>query len=398
MPARPTDAPPGTDRAFSSTALAVLWVGRFLGNWSLRFVYSFLPAIAGGLRVSEETVGFVAGLRELAGVTGPWLARLVDRGPRRTGLAIALATTATASIAMVIGGLAGFAVGMIVAGLAKVAYDVASNAWIGDHVAFKRRGKVTGVFETSWAAAFLIGVPLTGVLIDRFSWRAPFLVIGALGVLVALVIPGVIAPDRPSAPPPGSRHHLRPAALWYYAAIFLQSLGPHLVFASYGVWFKEDLGLSVAAVGGATAAFGVAELVASTSSAAFTDRLGKRRSMLVGLVVLVPLLLALGAVGDDRTLAIVVLSAGFLCFEFSLVSGIPLASEIDPDARARSVGTAYASMTAARAVGAAGGVALFKAEGIAWTGTLAAIVTVAAIAVLALAVEEPDRAGDQVRA
>jgi predicted MFS family arabinose efflux permease len=387
--ASPRTRPTGRDPAFSSAALAVLWVGRFLGNWSLRFVYSFLPAIATGVGVSEQTIGVVAGLRELAGVTGPWLARLVDRGPRRTGLAIALGVTASASITMVIGGIAGFALGMVAAGVAKVAYDVAANAWIGDHVAFERRGKVTGLFETSWAAAFLIGVPLSGVLIDRLSWRAPFLVIGGLGLFVALVIPGIVAPDHPAAPPPGSRHHLRPAALWFYFAVFLQSLGPHLVFASYGVWFKEDLDLGVEAVGAATVAFGLTELLASSSSAAFTDRLGKRRSMLLGLVFLVPALLALGAVGSSDALAIAVLAGAFLCFEFSLVSGIPLASEIDPDARARSVGTAYASMTVARAIGAAGGVALFSAHGIAWTGAFGAIITTAAIAVLAFGVEEP---------
>jgi predicted MFS family arabinose efflux permease len=390
VPVRSSVAARPPDRAFSSSALGVLWVGRFLGNWSLRFVYSFLPAIASGLKVSEETVGVVAGVRELAGVSGPWLARLVDRGPRRVGLAVGLATTAVASLSMVVGGLAGFAAGMVLAGVAKVAYDVAANAWIGDHVPFARRGKITGLFETSWAAAFLIGVPLTGVLIDRLSWRAPFLLIGVLGLFVALLIPGLVPPDRPVAPPPGSRHHLRPAALWYYGAICLQSLGPHLVFASYGVWFKEDLDLGVEAVGGVTFLFGITELVASSGSAAFTDRLGKRRSMILGLVGIVPILVALGTVDDNSALAVALLAAAFLCFEFSIVSGIPLASEIDPDARARSVGTAYAAMTLARAGGAAGGVALFSAVGIGWTGLVAALVTLASIAVLVLAVEEPE--------
>jgi predicted MFS family arabinose efflux permease len=381
----PADETPTMSRA----ALVTLWFGRALGNWSLRFTYSFLPTIARGVGIPLETAGLVAGARELAGVAGPWLARLVDRGARRTALALSLLVLAVASITAVIGGAAGFAIGMVVAGLAKVAYDVAANAWIGDHVPFERRGRVTGLFETSWAAAFLIGVPLTAVLIDTWSWRAPFLAVAVLAAFVALLVPGVIAPDRPVPVPKGSRHHLRPAALAFYAAVFLQSLGPQLVFASYGAWFEEDFGLGVAAVGSATVVFGVAELAASSGSSVLTDRLGKRRSMALGLGVLVPLLLALGLVGDSKTAAVAVLALTFLAFEFSLVSGIPLASEIDPDARSRSVGTTYAAMTGARAIGAAGGIALFAAHGIGWTGAVGAVVTLGAIVVLVLFVEEP---------
>lgn len=381
----PADPPPTLSRA----SLVTLWSGRALGNWSLRFTYSFLPTIARGVGIPLETAGLVAGARELAGVAGPGLARLVDRGARRTALAISLLVLAVASVVAAIGGSAAFAVGMVAAGLAKVAYDVAANAWIGDHVPFERRGRVTGAFETSWAVAFLVGVPVTAVLIDTWSWRAPFIGVAILAAFVALLVPGVFAPDHAAPVPKGSRHHLRPAALAFYAAVFLQSLGPQLVFASYGAWLEEDFGLGVAAVGSATIVFGLAELAASGGSSFLTDRLGKRRSMGLGLGVLVPLLLAFGLVGDNRTLAVAVLGLAFLAFEFSLVSGIPLASEIDPDARSRSVGTTYAAMTGARAIGAAGGVALFAAHGIGWTGAVGAAVTLGAIVVLVLFVEEP---------
>jgi predicted MFS family arabinose efflux permease len=385
--ARPTaDA---TRSGFSYVALGAMWFGRFLGNWSLRFTYAFLPSIARGVGVSLDTAGLVAGGRELAGVTGPLLSRLVDRGARRTALSVALLSLAMASTTAVVGGLAGFALGMIVAGLAKVAYDVAANAWIGDHVPYARRGKVTGVFETSWAAAFLIGVPITAVLMDEIGWRAPFLVIAALAAFVALVTPGVVAPDRPIPVPPGSRHHLRPAALAFYGALFLQSLGPQLVFASYGAWFEHDFGLDVEAVGAATVLFGAAELVASGASAAFTDRVGKRRSMIGGLVLVAPMLVLMGTTGAGQAVSVALLAVTFLGFEYSLISGIPLAAEIDPEARSRTIGISYASMTAARAVGAAGGVWLFNHHGIGWTGGLGAAITALAIAVIALRVEEP---------
>jgi predicted MFS family arabinose efflux permease len=372
--------------------LRTLYAGRFLGNTSLRFPYAFLPAIARGVGIPLETAGVVLGARELAGITGPWLARLVDRGTRRTSLAVAALVLGLGSIATAFGGLTGFTIGMILAGLAKVAYDVTTNAWIGDHVPYEQRGRTTGLVETSWAGAFLVGVPLTGLLIDGLGWRSPFLIIGGLLVFLALVIPGVVAPDRPVPAPRGSRHHLRPAAIALYTTLFLESLGTQMVFASYGAWFDEEFGLSVAAVGGVTLVFGLAEMSASTGSAALTDRLGKRRSMLLGLALVTPILACIG-LASSQVWAMALLFLAFLGFEFALVSGLPLASELDPDARTRTVGLAYASMTGARAIGAAGGIALFARHGMGWAGLVGGAVTAAAIVVVVLFVEEPEAAG-----
>jgi len=382
-------AGPGTDGA-PRPALRTLYLGRFLGNWSLRFTYSFLPAIARGVGIPLETAGLVAGARELTGVTGPLLAHLIDRTQRRTAFAVSLVGLALGSVVAVIGGLTGFALGMIAAGVAKVAYDVASGAWIGDHVPFARRGRVTGLFETSWAAAFLIGVPLTAVLIDAFGWRSPFVLVAAAAAFVALLVPGVFAPEPPPTPPPASRHHLRPAAVAFYSMLFLLSLGPQLAFASYGAWFEDELGLGLEAIGLATIPLGLAELAASTGSAVLTDRLGKRRSVLVGLAFLVPSLAALGITEASTAAAVAVLALAFLGFEFALVSALPLASELDPDARTRTVGTSYAAMTAARAIGAACGVALYSSHGMAWTGAVGATIAVVAVVVLLVGVEEPD--------
>lgn len=385
---RPAASPTAPAAGAPRAALLTLYLGRFLGNTSLRFPYAFLPAIARGVGIPIETAGLVLGARELAGVTGPWLARLVDRGTRRTSLALAALILGLGSVAAAFGGLAGFAVGMIVAGLAKVAYDVTTNAWIGDHVAYRQRGRTTGLVETSWAGAFLVGVPLTGLLIDGLGWRSPFLLIGGLLAFVALLIPGVVAPDRPMPTRRGSRHHLRPAAIALYTALFLESLGTQMVFASYGTWFDERFGLGVAAVGGITLVFGVAELAASTGSAVITDRLGKRRSMVLGLALVAPLLASVGFVGNQLW-AMAILFWSFLGFEFALVSGLPLASELDPDARTRTVGLAYAAMTGARAIGAAGGIALYARHGMSWAGLVGAVVTALAIVVVVRFVEEP---------
>jgi predicted MFS family arabinose efflux permease len=75
-------------------------------------------------------------------------------------------------------------------------------------VAFARRGLAIGVGEVCWSASTLLGVPLVGVLIDGYGWRAPFLALGLLGLVGAgLVGWGMPREHSPAgaSPRPGVR-------------------------------------------------------------------------------------------------------------------------------------------------------------------------------------------------
>ncbi|MDH3499943.1 MAG: hypothetical protein OEM97_07465, partial [Acidimicrobiia bacterium] len=78
-------------------------------------------------------------------------------------------------------------------------------------------------------------------------------------------------------------------------------------------------------------------------------------------------------------------------FEFTIVSAIPLATEVQPHARARFLSLGIVAMGVGRAVGAFFGPRLFESFGVAANATFAAAANVVGLVILlALVVERDD--------
>jgi MFS transporter, DHA1 family, inner membrane transport protein len=59
---------------------------------------------------------------------------------------------------------------------------------VGDAVPYERRGQAMGVVMTAFSLASVAGVPAGLWLASKFSWHAPFLVVGGVGLLVIAFI------------------------------------------------------------------------------------------------------------------------------------------------------------------------------------------------------------------
>ncbi len=59
---------------------------------------------------------------------------------------------------------------------------------VSDLFTYERRGAAIGVLTAGFSAAAALGVPVGLFLADQFSWNAPFLFIGSLGLLITIVI------------------------------------------------------------------------------------------------------------------------------------------------------------------------------------------------------------------
>ena len=86
-------------------------------------------------------------------------------------------------------------------------------------------------------------------------------------------------------------------------------------------------------------------------SALLTDRMGKQRAIAIGLLLNCLAALVLVVFGRWLAGALVGLFLFYLTFEFTLVSGIPLMSEILPPARATLMAAHMALISLGRAVG-----------------------------------------------
>ena len=367
----PTDPGPPRRGPFADFAPAVrrqlplLVAFRFVSNTAIRYPYSFLPAIARGAGMGVESLGWLLFARELTGAGAPIAGRLADgRGPDR--LVAAGALIGAASLVAGVAGQVGLAVGLIGFGLAKVIYDVAMNAWIGDHVAYARRGRAMGLVEVTWAAAALIGLPLIGLTIDRLGWWSASAALAVVAVPLAAAITAVHGKPTSTRPTTAAtrRPHVDVGLVGTLAAFCAITSASQFLIIGHGLWLDDVYGLDPAEIGAAVMIVGAIEAVGSSSSSRFTDSWGKRTSVAGGTALMTMAMAALAALPEPPlAVALAMLATAFLGFEFALVSALPLLSEIDPGARAQVMGWALGSSTVLRAVGSVVGASLFGTTG-----------------------------------
>lgn len=368
-----------TERDFNKH-LAIIFLSRTVLNTSYRIVYPFLPSIARGLGISLAAASGLVTLRVVANMTAPILGPLADRYGRRRIMEVALAIFVLVSALLAgVGTRTAAVLAFIGYGLAKALYDPAVHAYIGDVVPYRERGRAVGIVEFSWAGSWLIGVPASGLLIEQFGWRAPWAVLIVLGVFGAILTRAGLPPatSSPSSEahdgtPPVTLLQTWQSLLRRRTVVVLLAIGVLLTFAIeapfivYGAWLESSFGLELGTLGLASAVIGIAEATAEFGTAVITDRLGKERSVLggmLGLIVSLALLPWLAGHGLAAALAGVVLM--MLTFEFGLVSLLSLATEVAPDARAALLSFVVTAFSLGRILGALLGGWLWQWENIA---------------------------------
>jgi len=372
-------------------SLAYLIAARLVLSTAHRFAYPFLPAISRGLGITLEQGGLLMSVRAVAGLATPLVVATAGRGERRrrtvaVGLALfVLGAAITAASGVYAGAITGFAL----FGLAQPLFDISGQAFIADRVPYRRRGRYIALFETTWALALLVGAPAAGWLITRLGWRAPFWVVAGLALAALAALPWMMDRDAPlTGRGKAPRLRLtRPAAL-ILTAVFALMFAAEVSFLVFGAWLEDRFGLSLVALGGAATAIAVAELAGEGASFALTDRLGPRRSVLLGLAVCIAAFAALGPASGSLSAGLSVMVLAFFGFEFAVVSALPLATEVAPEARARFLALLVVALSASRALAGLAGPALFAWGGFAANSTASAAAGALAMALL-LGVREP---------
>ncbi|HYN88261.1 MAG TPA: MFS transporter, partial [Ardenticatenaceae bacterium] len=347
--------------------LIIIFVRTVL-NMAFRIVYPFLPAIARGLGISLASAGQLVALRGVAGLIAPLTGPFADRYGRRRVMEAGLLTFAAGTLVVGLNlHLWLTMVAFLLTGVAKSLYDPAMQAYLSDRVPYHARGQAMGLTELSWAAAWLIGVPAAGFIMERFGWRAPWLALALLGVagwlLTARGLPRARVTSEPVQSVPVAARLSQTARQWgrviahpnvarALATSVLVMASIETVLIVYGAFLEENFGLSLGALGLASTVIGVAEVIGEFGSAGLVDRFGKRRSIMAGLVLLALsfLLLPLLTGGLVATLAGVMVM--MVTFEFSLITLIPLVSELVPEWRADVLSMNVAAISAGRVVGA----------------------------------------------
>jgi predicted MFS family arabinose efflux permease len=280
-------------------------------------------------------------------------------------------------------------IALFLAGLGKSIFDPALQAYISERVPFHRRGLVIGLLEFSWAGSTLLGIPLIAVLIDRLGWRAPFFVMGGLGILGILALRTLIEKAAQSKAHGQSlpvfrgawQHLLRErAALGALSFAFWISVANDNLFVVYGAWLEKQFNLSIVALGLGTAVIGIAELAGESMTAALADRLGLKRALTGGLAACLICYGILPFLGQTLGMALTGLFFLFLTFEFTIVTSLSLFTELLPTSRATMMASYLASAGVGRVLGALIGGPVWLAGGIYATALVSTALSALAMA------------------
>ena len=342
---------------------------RLLTDTVAQLFNPFLTIFAAGLGVDVVTLGRLMSLRLVTGIFTPLLGALADRHGYRRMMRLSLVLIVVGLLLISSGsGMISLVIGMILMGLGQSGFVPTLHAYLSARLPYTIRARGLGVLEYSWALAGIVGLFLIGQLIAATHWRMPLFVLAG-GISGSWLLFSLLPPAHTdqhhahSSVPAVSASWRQRTAIFFdlgvrsrsaYSAILADALlfyaGMHLMMI-YGTWLSEQYGLGAAALGSVALLMGCADLVGSVSVSLFTDRLGKRRSVLIGTAAMLVgyVLLPFLNVTLHLAVASIAITRGF--FEFGIVSQISLLSEQVPDQRGKmmSLGSAFVMVSGALA-------------------------------------------------
>lgn len=378
------------------SAVATLALVRLVVNTKYQFVYPFLPAIARGLGIDLTQAGVLVSARSASSLTTSVVMSLAGdmHRSRRLLLSGALVFSIAALVTAFTGVFIGAVVGFILAGLAKPMVDTGSQVYVSERVPYQARARYLGILEISWAGGLLVGAPAAGWLIDNFTWRAPFWVLGSFALIGLGLIGWFLEPDDEAAAALTPRGEDTPGrqVLLILAVVALYGFAHETVLVTLGGWLEGSFGMTLLALGGVGTMIGFSELAGEGAMVAFTDRIGKRNSLAMGLGLAGVSLTALSLTTDTLIPAMAALLVAVFALEFGYISIIPLMTEQRPRSRTRALSMAVVATGLGRITGDLVGPRVFVAAGMGFVTIAAAAVTFLAVAVVLTGIKEVDPA------
>ncbi|MFH2058224.1 MAG: MFS transporter [Pseudomonadota bacterium] len=356
-------------RFISTTTLSKL-----LLNTAKRLIYPFAPELARGLNVDLSAITSVIAVNQATGLLGPVGAGFADRYGYRLFMLISLAMLTIGTFALgLIPIYSMLMVCFFLTGLAKTIFDTSLQAYIGSLIPLEKRGKIIGITELAWAGSTLVGIPLTGLVIERFSWQTPFFIISGLS-LACFFLLLIFMPKTGQGQPAGvpktamvsnwKKILKNKKVLAVLCFVFFMSIANDNLFVIYGVWLEQSYQLSLVAIGFGTIIIGLSEILGEGCTALFSDKIGLKPSILIGIILsslscfVLPILdIGLGYVLSGLFLI-------FFTFEFTMVTAMSLSTELVPELRASTMSAFYAIAGLGRMIGAFSGGILWTQSGI----------------------------------
>ncbi len=347
-----TPAPLSSD-TLTNGQLAVVTIGRLAMITAFRIVYPLQPFLAQHLQVDLRTVSWLITIQALVSLISPLGGIMADSRGERTTMSIGLGLFCGGALFCVFSSsFSGFLVGYAIIGLGIAFYQPAAQAYLSARTSYARRGWSLGVLETSWAAAAILGVaPLMQVVQATNDTTAVFwvlLVVGGASLAMILLALPLTPRQRRQGSVQINWAALRVSSVLAMLLLIGLTLCAYNIFVLVqSAWIKAGFQADESRLGQLFGMVGIAELISSFGAAFIVDRIGKRRSVAIGYVLTIVMILALPFTAGNWMWFLPVFFGYYLFQEFAIVASIPLVSGIAPAVR----GTVLSLSVAATGVG-----------------------------------------------
>ncbi len=351
--------PPAVRRRLPMRGQVFLFaVVRMIININTRMIYPFLNTFASGMGVDLVTISLAMTVRSISGAFSLFITPLADQHGRKSGMLLGVVIFIIgAALVIVWPSFTAFTISISLTFLGMFVYLSSTQAYIGDQVRAGRRGTALGLIETGWGVSFIIGMPILGWMIDRYGWQAPFPFTAVLGVLAFLLILVFVPNYKPQQE--RSQNVLKsikevlklPAARYGLLMSLMLISSNEVINLVFGVWLEESFGLKLAALGAASVVIGISEISGESMGGVISDKLGRERSIMTGMGLMLIVSVVLPFVGGTKAGALIGLFFFYLSYEFTFVSTLPFMTELVPEARGTLLGANVACLSLGRMIG-----------------------------------------------
>ncbi|MHA7582468.1 MFS transporter [Paenibacillus vandeheii] len=163
---------------------------------------------------------------------------------------------------------------------------------------------------TGFTASLIVGVPLGRMVAAAWDWKLVFAGIAILGVIAMIVIAITIPPSEGEAPVPLKKQLslLKQPRIGLALLVSFFWLGGYSIAYTYiSPYLVSIAGMSEALLSSALLAFGIASLIGSKSGGYSADRMGVKRTLLMGMALHVISLLMLNVTAHSGAAVFIVL-------------------------------------------------------------------------------------------
>jgi predicted MFS family arabinose efflux permease len=281
------------ERPSPQLVVFALWLLVFSASSQIMIISPILPRIGEELAISDAILGtLVSAYSLMVGVFAILSGPVSDRIGRRQ---ILLVGAGVMTLALLLHGFVvdyvSFLVVRIFAGVAGGVLSGAAVSYIGDYFPYERRGWATGWVMSGSAFGQIFGIPLGILLAGQWGFRAPFFIFAfTMALTFALIFFRLPQPDVVRAEGRlsvgGAVHDYwqmlkRPEIAFAALAFFLMFLGVSTYVVYMPTWLERDLGATSRQIAALFLIGGVANVLSGPKAGGLSDRIGRKRIILV---------------------------------------------------------------------------------------------------------------------